>query len=201
VPKVNLWLVGSRLARFAIGGPYWILFGWWLHPLMSRRAERRLKEETRTGLAFLFDDHGAKFVPNDRVPLPGRVITLEAGGFRFEIWHGRGEYEVYIAPLHAPMEWQDITLALMVINASHPIRTASDMPARSFFNSLPALSRVLQPQFDRLMAAYSVANYPATKQALSMAKKITERDMWAAVKRDAQLAPFGAKYIGTGKKS
>lgn len=60
----NLTLM--RIVRNALSGVYSIGFRWWFEPLPTRQTEHMLKGEIRRNLSFLFDNVGAKFVPNER---------------------------------------------------------------------------------------------------------------------------------------
>jgi len=56
----------SALILFPLAGVYYIGFRWWLEPLLTHQAERKLRREIRRDFSFLFDNFQAQFVPNER---------------------------------------------------------------------------------------------------------------------------------------
>jgi len=166
IAEAAIFVIGSIVA-----GVYRPFFGWWLDDLMNKRYEDKLKDQIRHALAFLFDDHGATFVPNDSGYewTKGKMVTLEAGNVRFRISRDRNEDGAEIAPLHVPSDWRSLVTALVAVTAkTKPVRSKDDLPRYPVFPDLFELGEWLKPHFRQLAQAYSIDNYAETKLAIQM---------------------------------
>ena len=78
----------------AIGAIFKFLFGWMDGSSIARKNQQQFTDEISIHLPFLFDEHGAKVVPNDPdVPLPpsfdGAYVTIATDSLRFRLTQGR----------------------------------------------------------------------------------------------------------------
>ena len=152
------------------------LVGWWLDPISARHFENKLKEKVRNDLAFLFEDFGAKFVANDRKYKYGKVVTLETDKLRFQASWDRGEYFLRIAPSHAPLDWEGIDAALMVVNAKAPSTSYAENPISQAWSGLAGLAQVLGPQLPLIEKAFSPEQYAHTIQSIERIEGIARQE-------------------------
>jgi len=163
------------------------LLGWWLDPLSASRFEKKLGCRVRDDLAFLFEKHGARFVPNERKYKYGKVVTLETDKLRFEAAWDRGDYFLRVAPLHAPLDWEEIGPALMAVNANAPITTKADFPPAPSWSDLDGLAKVLEPQFAHLEEALSPAHYGETIHVIEKMEEISRQEFIERLNRGARF--------------
>lgn len=152
--------------KFIVIGVYRVFFGWWLGGIQERSVLRRLKIRVRREFAFLFKHEGAHFVLNDAIYQGGHVVTLAADGVLIRIAHHHREDFVDIAPQHAAREWEPISFALMALDAKKTSGDTEDVRPYISFLSLSEIGPLLNSRFEELKKAYSVSEYPSTKQVL-----------------------------------
>jgi len=139
----------DRLLDLIIGGMilggYKLFFSWWLDSLMARREERKLEQDVRDAMPFLFSLRNAARVATNGLPFPppngGGYLTLAAEDLLFRFCRGNGELNVSVAPQDRPNDWSELELLLHLVD--------QDVPRRSF-RDLWNVSRLLDPHFDRL---------------------------------------------------
>jgi len=159
----------------ALSGVYSIGFRWWLEPLLTRQSEHKLRAEIRGNCSFLFDNFGARFVPNEREYRWGKVVTLATPNLRLQVSKDRGEYGASVSPVAGKVEWAKVCDALKAVIPEWPRPVYDPI-------SLTELSAILEPQFARLEEAYGPEKYPFTKRNLEQGKADAKTKMKAEVK-------------------
>ena len=132
---------------------YQIFFAWWFDPLTDRYFERKLKDQVRHDLAFLFDEEGARFVPNAGSSKSATVVTLETSDLRFNVTRHHGDQIFGVAPKHSPEQWEQVTSILQAIDGNYPISRAKDMP--SLDRNLIEIGLLLRPKLPQVKEAFS----------------------------------------------
>ena len=164
--RVLIFLLTSlvRPVLLVLGAVFKFFFGWIDGSSIARKNQQQFVQEIESQLKFLFNDHGAKIVPNDPdVPFPpsfdGAFVTIATDSVRFRFTRGRGEFLVEVAPLTAPMEWENLELVLATM-LDLPIRVEQ----RDFWY-LRTLARILPPLYSLLCDALQENRSQATLDA------------------------------------
>jgi hypothetical protein len=101
---------------FVFGAIYTGLFGWWLDALLWRRGDKRLANEIKQNLAFLFCELEGRIVPSDDYGVPRAfdlaVVTVSTQDFLIRFVRVRGEFNVQVASTKPPHRWEDLSAAL-----------------------------------------------------------------------------------------
>lgn len=146
-------LAGGRLLVAALFSSFYnVLFGWWLDGLLFRRRQNRFEEEIQARYDWLFEKYGARIVRQkpyrqvfDYVQANVRVDNLTIAFVR-----GRGEFNVSVAPAHAPDDWYDFGEA---------IDLASDSIGRRTFYRTVTFRPLFETNIDRLRHFFSPEQY------------------------------------------
>ena len=147
------------LVKYIIGPPFtlaWeglaIVFGpliRFLDKRLARADERRLEEDVRRELPFLFDELGGRILPGDpEAPAPGfdyAFLTIELGNLLVRFCRGRGDLDVLVGSKARPGELYDLPLVLSLIDGAEPDRGG--------VTHLRAGSGLLRARFDSLVSA------------------------------------------------
>jgi hypothetical protein len=149
-----------------------ILIGSWLSPLLNRRFERQLMEAVRKNLSFLFDKFGARFVPDDSKRKLHNFVILETDKLRFKVSLFRGRYCMELAPLQAPLDWEDLGAMLMITPMHGEVYTGSDLPKIPSWSNLAELGKVLELHLPSTEEALSPSQYPETIRRLERIEEI-----------------------------
>ena len=147
----------------------------WLKNMLHGDAEvrKQFTEQIHRDFAFLFAEHGAKIVPNDKEYPPmfdNALVTVESCRLRFRFVQDRGEQRVDVAPLECPGAWEELDFVLMAIDPN------GDKPAWATLSDLAEILRVRLAQVER---AFSREQYDATRERLAEIHT-RERNKWAA---------------------
>jgi hypothetical protein len=155
---------------------YWLLFRWWVDPLVGHNLNRRFAQEIRAELSFLFKQHGARLVPGpvERALFDAAWVTVEAENLRLHFLRGRGDLTVRVAPKHAPSDWHDLSLVAMVIETPQGIRP------RARCSALSDVAKLLRTQWNSLNGALSIEQYPTIRQRLDGIYDLPGDDLWQA---------------------
>lgn len=149
-------------------GVHKVLFSWWLDKRLVRRNDRILSQRIRENLEFLFRDHGARLVPNERETQPyfdWAQATVVTGDLRFNFTRDRGTIFANVAPEDAPKDWQELSAVLTAI-------TVGDAAEQEIeFSRLPTIARELEPRMALLKTALSADQFEKTKAAVSNIRK------------------------------
>jgi hypothetical protein len=164
--ELNSWIVAILRPplvglRFVFTSIHTLLFAWWLDPLLVKRSNERFAQEIKDNLQFLFTDHRAEVIPNDREPPAAfdfAMLTIAVGDLLFRFLKGRGDMGVHVAPRRAPNEWHELSLVFSVIDTS---------VARQSSYRVPDVARWLKLHMGPLQEAFSESRYPETKDRLS----------------------------------
>ncbi len=161
---IFLLMVLVRPVLLVLGAVFKFFFGWMDGSSIARKNQQQFAQEIEGQLKFLFNDHGAKIVPNDPdVPFPpsfdGAYITIATDSVRFRFTQGRGDFLVEVAPLTAPMEWENLELVLATI-PDLPIQVGQ----RDFWY-LRTLAKILPPVYLSLCHALQENRCQATLDA------------------------------------
>jgi hypothetical protein len=163
---------GVRPPLLIIGGIvrslYWLLYGWWGEKRYLAKAQKKLTEQIEREFSFLFDEHKAKIIPNertgDRMLAGWSVVTLSVEGLllRFVPW--RDTRQVHIASEHLPIEWQDLSAILNAIDPdnshNHSIIVFQDA------------ARILRKDWNLIKEAFSPERYPSIKEQLRQEHRV-----------------------------
>jgi hypothetical protein len=130
---------------------------------LARRDQNRLAKEIREEMPFLFDEYGARIVPNQGVPSPPgfdyAIVTLEIGDLLFRFIRGRGDLDIRVASKNTPKEWHDV---LLVIRA---MEDPDDMRYTGFI-FLRDAAVVLRKKMTLIQEAFSSPRLAETQQHL-----------------------------------
>src|SRR5260370_27165876 len=177
-------IVGSVLKAI-----YWLLFSWWVDPLVGHRLNRRFAQEVRADLSFLFSHHGARFVrgPVERGTMDAAWATVEAENLRLHLLRGLGDLTVTVAPKHAPSDWHDLSLVAMVIETPQGIRP------RARCSVLSDVAGLLRSRWDNINGALSAEQYPTIRQRLEGIYDLPSDDLWRAGTNITRQTPTGSR--------
>jgi hypothetical protein len=135
----------------------------------KRRADPQWEQEVREGLSFLFEEHDAKIVTNTYLPqhLGIKRIIILVNDLLIKIARDAsmptGFLDAYVAPGHQPTEWQPIIFAVLASGAQHEVRP---MPSYESFGTFPGLANLIRANWSGLVEAFSILNYPLTKEKI-----------------------------------
>lgn len=154
---VDRWIINYlvrpplTLVRFVFSPIYDFLFGW-LDRRSARNDQRKLEQDIRGALPFLFDEHCGCQVPNEGVPFPPgfdyAFVTIAVDNLLIRFCRGRGDLDVRIASKNAPNDWHELCLLLSLIDGKEDLQHRDVVDLRH-------ASRLLQPQIDRLKRAFT----------------------------------------------
>jgi hypothetical protein len=152
----------ARVLIFVAGNIYRLLFGR-LELRSSIQREKQLALEIQRDLSFLFDEHSATIVPDERVkhprPFDYAMVNVALDSFFLRFIRGRGELRVEVAPRRDPRNWSDLFTVLGMVDAQEQSGSKSLL-------SLEDAARVLKPRVDRLRAAFSDERYAEMERQL-----------------------------------
>ncbi len=138
--------------------------------------EKELRERVRESLDYLFDEFGAKFVPNDEQPEPrtrGVVLaTLEVNHLRLKAVSFRDGFYMEVATASVPKQWEEIGTVLGAIDARKPVTSLEDVPAISTHLPLTEIGALLKRHFEDLQVGLSEINYATTMEAVRKIKEL-----------------------------
>lgn len=145
---------------FVVRAIYQTLLGWWLDPLLQRKANESLLEDVHANLYFLFPESQVIQHPRIRVlPFDYASVELTWGNLLFSFSRGREEVNVLVAPRHAPaMSYELGPVIAALENKRHSDRYS--------VNSLCDAANLLQPHLRTLNTAFSEEDFPIMKQKL-----------------------------------
>lgn len=143
----------ERFIADYILGPVVRMVGLVLRPLdriLARRNERKLKNDVRAAMPFLFE-LGGRFVINSGVPdVPSfdyAFATVAIGNILIEFFRGRGELHIRIASTDAPKNWEDLQTVLAALDG----KTGSEPRV----NGIEDAAHLLRSNVSRIAAAYT----------------------------------------------
>ena len=118
-----------------------VLFVW----LSRKKGEDRLARDVQSHLSFLFRDHGARIIPNDRARLPPPAfdyafVTVALDDVFIRLCRGRGEVYVAIASKFAPSQWRRLTSVMNLL----PLLNEPEHIREGNFRDLWEVSRILR---------------------------------------------------------
>ena len=121
---------------------------------MSKEAEEQLGREIQSKLPFLFSDYGGQLCPyalEKARPFDYAVTKVVFRDFSLSFTRGRGDFQVRVAPNHAPRAWEELPIILSIIDEGFERRE---------FKSFSDLETALKPRMKRLQEALSTNRYP-----------------------------------------
>jgi hypothetical protein len=146
---------------FAVVAVYKLCFAWWSEPLYARQTQKRLADDLRLALAFLFEDHGAKIDfgngIDSRRDHNRSWVTISAETVLLRILRDRGDFTVEVTSKFAPSEWQTLGSVIAVVDRQNA--STLDKPA---YYTIRNIEGVLRPRYEYLRDAMSEARYEAT---------------------------------------
>ena len=130
--------------------PVWFLFGL-SDKQLALRDQKKLEQEIRHSMPFLFDEHHGRIVPNQGVPFPPgfdyAFVTVAVDNLSIRFCRGRGELDIRIARTDAPNDLHDLALLVALMDRM-------GYPQSWRIGDLRQASRLLEPQMDRLKQAF-----------------------------------------------
>ena len=110
------------LLRFVLNSGYALLFSWWLDKrLVDSGRNREFAADIRKHLPFLFEQYGARILPNDREPPPSfdfALVTVVADDIVLRFFRDRGTVTVRASSTSAPDDSHELTTLLNVVDAA-----------------------------------------------------------------------------------
>ena len=133
----------------------WVLFAWWLGPLLDRKANRELVDDVTRNLYFLVSE------PTSISVLPAEWPTVEIpwGNLVFTIARWRGDTTVSVAPRHDPVQSYELGPLVAALECRH-------FSERDTVNDLSDAARLLRPRLEALNAAFSEQEFPHVRKRL-----------------------------------
>ena len=156
---------------------YKLFVGWWLNPLLDRHYEKKLREQVRTDLAFLFLDFGGRFVANGRTDKYATLVTVEAADLRVVISQHHGEYGISVARRDRPEDGESLNSILGVIYEQE------GTPREPMYVNLADLGELFREKFNQVQIAISGERYPDTVAAIDRRHRQGMREMAQAFNR------------------
>lgn len=153
------YYVIAPLALIAIGPfvlGYKVFLGWWLNPLMNKHYEGKLREQVRTDFAFLFQEFGGRFVPNQQIDKNATVVTLQVADLRVVVSQHHGDYGITVSKLESPENTEDLDSVLEAI-----YKKEGSLRRLSYIN-LTELGELFRRNFEQIRVALSREHYPET---------------------------------------
>jgi hypothetical protein len=142
-------------------------------PLDPKGSDKRLEEEVRRDLSFLFTKHDARIISNCYYPrsFGNAVIVIQVGELFLQVVRDRGDIGVYVA--RSPItpvegEWVELGVALAALQMERPGCQVPDVP---FYATLSRAADLMQPKMSQLQGAFSKFHYEIT---LQKTRQITE---------------------------
>lgn len=140
---------------------YKLFFGWWLNPLLDRSYEKRLREQVRTDLAFLFHDFDGRFVPNERTVGYATLVTVESADLRIVVSQHHGDYGISVARRESPEIKESLASVLEAVYEQEGSRRKP-----SYIN-LAELGELFRENFSQVQMALSKEHYSDTAAAIN----------------------------------
>jgi hypothetical protein len=144
------------------GSFYNVFLAWWLKPRLTRSLERRLENDIKAEHFWLFQRYGATVVPQaeshhqyfDHANVCLRVDTL-----LLNFAKNRGEFDIYISPVHAPKDYYYIDEAIILACGRASIGNTSR------FHRMSDFPRLFQTNFDCLRSYFSEEQYGPARRS------------------------------------
>jgi len=139
---------------------YYLFFGWWLDPKLTKRDHDQFLSDIHKWLGFLFSDYGATVIPNDKEPpllFDFALVTLAVGDLIFRIFRDRGSFTLRVASSKSPNEFHEFSTLLSAMDSGIK---------RQGFSHLMDIERILKPHMKELMDAFTEQRYPQIKDEL-----------------------------------
>jgi hypothetical protein len=163
--EFNNWVVAIVrpplvVLRFVIEKSYSLVFGWWLDKRLVSRSNQRFGDDVRRHIAFLFDDYGARIIPNGPEPPASfdfALVTLSVGDLIFRFFRGRGDVTMNVASTRAPNDWHELSALLGVMDLG---------VQRRAFTDLADIGRILRLHMNEIRQALSPEHYRNTQRLL-----------------------------------
>ena len=139
---------------------YKLFLGWWLNPVLEKRSQAELRQWVRADFAFLFQDFGGQFVPNERADKNEIVVTIEAEHLRVTVSRHHGDYGIVVARRDHPGVAESLASILELI-----YENGGSLRKPSFVN-LAELGELFRSKFDDIQVALSKERYFDTVTAI-----------------------------------
>jgi hypothetical protein len=139
---------------------YKVLLGWWLDPLSNKHYEKKLQEQVRTDLAFIFRDFCGQFVANGRTYKNEIVVTIETADLHVVVAQHHGDYAISVAPRSNPEMGESLRSVLKVIYETE------GSPGEPQFTNLAELGELFRLKFNEVQAAVSREHFSDTIAAI-----------------------------------
>jgi hypothetical protein len=173
---------GQRVAdKFLLPllAPFFLAIRGISHLLLGKRSamdpigsDKRIEKSIRRILGFLFDQFQAKVSSNVKYRAFGNSsVFINAGNVSLRIVRENRDHKllVSVAPLSVKGNWTSVDIALAASSEDeNPLGLKFDgWWEKDPSEALTELSKLLQPRFEGLNAAFSESRYPATSRRLA----------------------------------
>ena len=155
---------------------YKLFFGWWLDPILGRHYEKKLREQVRTDLWFLFHNFDGRFVPNERPDKYATLVTVEAAELRVVVSQHHGEYGISVARRDRPEIKESLESVLDVICER------AGAGRRPLSINLAEMGELFRKNFTQIQMAFSNENYPDTAAEIDRSHQLGMEKMARAFK-------------------
>jgi hypothetical protein len=170
-----------RLLRFLVAPVYDLVFGW-LDRSIALKHQKRLADDVRLTMRFLFTQEKGNVIPSEGVPFPPgfdcAFVTIALSNVLLRVGRGRGELGVHVAPAFSPSDWHELSLVLSVVRGDEEL-------SRKEFKDLWEVSRELQPQLKAIAERFSIDQFPELERQLE--NDVYRRDRIAIREAEAKI--------------
>lgn len=156
---------------------YKLFLGWWLTPVLNRHLEKKLREQVRTDLAFLFQNFDGRFVANDRTYKNETVVTVDAADLRIRVGRHHGDFGISVAKRNSPESRESLASILEVIYEKE------GSLRKPLFVNLAELGELFREKFNQIQTAVAGENYSDTVAAIDANHQLGMQRMARAFNR------------------
>jgi hypothetical protein len=144
---------------FIVKMVYTLAFAWWLDPLLRRKANRSLLDETTANLYFLVSEPHVDVRAISARHSAWPTVEISWGNLLFTVVRWCGDTNISIAPRHAPRESYELGPVVAALERRH-------FSERDVVNDLADAANLLRPRLQSLNAAFSELEFPRIKERL-----------------------------------
>lgn len=189
--KARWWVVFVRpplvALRFVLSPVYSALFGW-LDKRLHARDRKRLEQDVRDALPFLFGKFQGRVVPDEyetqSLHFDYASVTVALDDFLLRFWRGRGDLSVWVAPVFRPPDQHELSLVLSAIAGDGQI-------VRAQFVDLWHVSRALEPNLPAIQELFSLSRFDDLKHRLDKEVYDVDRVMIKAWESEINRRLYG----------
>lgn len=144
---------------FIVKMVYNLAFAWWLDPLLRRKANRSLLDETTANLYFLVSQPHADVRSISARQSAWPTVKISWENLLFTVVRWCRDTNISVAPRHAPRESYELGPVVAALECRH-------FSERDVVNDLSDAANLLRPRLQALNAAFSEQKFPQIKERL-----------------------------------